>query len=403
MMPFDPHEKRSQGSVHMDAIRGLAAILVMLGHSRDLFFSSLNTKPNSGLAPAGVVAAHHVQHGQITLGNEAVMIFFILSGYLVGGSVLRAFRRNRWSWKDYLTKRLTRLWVVLLPALVLSVALDSFGLHLFPEATSIYRGPSGQTEVSAHLVQTLTPGTIAGNAVFLQTIVVPVPGTNIALWSLSNEFWYYLIFPLLVLALWPNRSVRVRLLCLLLAGGLLFFIGVPIAVLFPTWLLGVAIAMVPLRLSYRVSSLLSVVLSLLLLPVMVLTRRLPLDLVVAQTCIALYFGVLLYVLLNRTKPARPGLYPRIATVLSNLSYPLYLVHLPILVLLCAFVNRPWHQWTKTPGHFVVMFALDFSTLIVAYIFHLAFQQHTEAIRLYLIGKVQHQQHVPTATPRMMEP
>jgi len=273
-MPFDPSEKRSQGSVHMDTIRGLAAILVMLGHSRDLFFSSLNTKPS---------ATYHVQHGPIThvqrspitLGNEAVMIFFILSGYLVGGSVLRAFQRSRWSWKDYLTKRLTRLWVVLLPALILSVALDFLGLQLFPEATSIYRGPSGQTEVSAHLAHTLTPGIIAGNAVFLQTIFVPVPGTNIALWSLSNEFWYYLIFPLLVLALWPSRSVRVRLLCFLLAVGLLFFIRFPIAVLFPVWLLGAAIALLPLRLPYRVSSLLSVVLSLLLLPVMVRSIRRP--------------------------------------------------------------------------------------------------------------------------------
>ncbi len=324
------------------------------------------------------------------------MIFFILSGYLVGGRVLRAFHRRRWSWKDYLIKRLTRLWVVLLPALVLSVALDSLGLHLFPEANSIYRGPIGQTEVAAHLAQTLTPGTIAGNAVFLQTIVVPMPGTNIALWSLSNEFWYYLIFPLLVLALWPNRGLRVRLLCLLLAGGLLFFTGVSIAMLFPIWLLGAALALVPLRLSSRVSSVLSIVLSLLLLPVMVLIRRLPLDLIVAQTSIALYFGVLLYVLLNRTKPARAGFYSRIATVLSNLSYPLYLVHLPVLVLLCAFVNRPWHQWTKTPGHFAVMFALDLVTFIVAYVFHLAFQQHTERIRLYLVGK--HQQHVPTAEP-----
>jgi peptidoglycan/LPS O-acetylase OafA/YrhL len=173
-------------------------------------------------------------------------------------------------------------------------------------------------------------------------------------------------------------------------------------VLFPVWLLGAAIAQLPLRLPYRVSSMLSVVLSLLLLPVMVLIRRLSLDLVVAQTCIALYFGVLLYVLLNRTRPARPGFYPRVATVLSNLSYPLYLVHLPILVLLCAFVNRPWHQWTKTPGHFGVMFALDSATLVVAYIFHLAFQQHTEAIRLYLLGRIQHQQHVPTATARMMD-
>ena len=265
--------------------------------------------------------------------------------------------------------------------------LDTVGLHLFPQATSIYQGPPGQSDVSAHLAQTLTPGTIAGNAIFLQTIVVPLPGTNVALWSLSNEFWYYLIFPLLVIALWPKRSVGVRLVCLLLAGGILYFVGSSIALLFLTWLLGAAIALLPLRLPYRVALPMSVVLGLLLLPVMVLTRRLPLDLTVAQTCIALFFAVLLYVLVNQTKPARLGFYPRFATILSNLSYPLYLVHLPILVLLCALVNRPWHQWTKTPSHFSVMFALDGVTLIVAYAFHLAFQQHTDAIRLLIAPRV----------------
>lgn len=371
----------------MDAIRGLAAILVMFGHSRDLFFSVLNARPT---------ATNHVEHPMITLGNEAVMIFFILSGYLVGGSVLRSFERNRWSWKDYLTKRLTRLWVVLLPALALSVALDYTGLHLFPEATSIYSGPGGQSEVSAHLAQTLTPGIIAGNVFFVQTIIVPLPGTDIPLWSLANEFWYYLLFPLLVLAFWPRRSMAVRVLCLLLAGGLLLFVRVHIAVLFSIWLLGAAISLVPTRLPDRVSFWLSVVLSSLLLPVMILVRRLPIDLTVAQICVALYFAALLYVVLNRTRPARPGLYAKVATLLSNLSYPLYLVHLPILVLLCAFVNRPWRQWTKTPAHFGLMVALDCVPLVVAYVFHLAFQQHTEAIRLFLLGKVQRQQHVPTA-------
>jgi peptidoglycan/LPS O-acetylase OafA/YrhL len=68
---------RPSSSVHMDFAHGLAAIIVMLGHSRDLFFSSINGHNPVPHLAQGVADAYHPQ---ITLGNEAVMIFFVLSG-----------------------------------------------------------------------------------------------------------------------------------------------------------------------------------------------------------------------------------------------------------------------------------------------------------------------------------
>lgn len=381
----------------MDAIRGLAAIVVMLGHSRVLFFQSLNGQTEAATVPAsGAAGLHSAPLPQINMGYEAVMIFFVLSGYLVGGSVLRAFRRNSWSWKEYLTKRLTRLWMVLLPALLLTLAFDHVGFRLFSAPTSIYQGPPGQSEVPANLLHTLTPRVIAGNAVFLQNILVTTAGTNIALWSLSNEFWYYLIFPLIVIACWRTASPPARMGCALLAALLLVFIGRDEAFLFPTWILGALISLLPLRLTERASKWLFATLMLLLPVVMVLVRRLDLSYFLGQSLIAIYFGVLLYVTLNRTKMAKRGLYPRIATLLSDLSYPLYLVHLPILVFLCAAINRPWHQWSRTPANMAIVFALDATTIGAAYLFHLCFQRHTEAVRLALLGRIQQQQHVPLA-------
>jgi peptidoglycan/LPS O-acetylase OafA/YrhL len=381
----------------MDAIRGAAAIVVLLGHSRDLFFASLDGPIDTISArSSGTIAAPHAPRPQIVIGYEAVIIFFVLSGYLVGGSVLRSFQRNRWSWKDYLTKRLTRLWIVLLPALILTVVLDRVGLRLFPETTGIYQSPVGQTEIPANLIHSLTPGIIAGNGLFLQTILVPTAGTNIALWSLSNEFWYYLIFPLLVFTFWRSSTALLRVVSALLAITLLFFIGQSEALLFPTWLLGATISLLPLRLADRTSWWLATCLSLLLLPMLIVVRHWPVDYHLAQTCIGLYFGVLLYVLLNRTGPAKRGLYQRFATVISDLSYPLYLVHLPILVFLCAVFNRPWHHWSKSPAHFGLMFAIDTATIVLAYLFHLCFQKHTETVRQALLGHLEPQQHIPIA-------
>ena len=49
-------------------------------------------------------------------GHTAVIVFFLLSGYFVGGSVLRQVEAGTWSWQRYLTERMSRLWIVLIPA-----------------------------------------------------------------------------------------------------------------------------------------------------------------------------------------------------------------------------------------------------------------------------------------------
>jgi peptidoglycan/LPS O-acetylase OafA/YrhL len=101
---------RSKASVALDAIRGIAALLVCLGHWRRVLF-----------VPFRDVISHRalmtVAYLITGAGDQAVIVFFVLSGFLVGGTILRALDQQRWSWKQYLTHRLVRLWLVLLPAL----------------------------------------------------------------------------------------------------------------------------------------------------------------------------------------------------------------------------------------------------------------------------------------------
>jgi peptidoglycan/LPS O-acetylase OafA/YrhL len=61
-------------------------------------------------------------------GSHGVTIFFILSGLFIGYSVINQVQRKSFSWKSYLGRRLIRLWIVLIPALVLTAILDYFGL-----------------------------------------------------------------------------------------------------------------------------------------------------------------------------------------------------------------------------------------------------------------------------------
>lgn len=175
---------------NLDLLRGLAALLVCAGHLRAFLMVDFGQikSPNS---------LDRVFYFATGLGHQAVVVFFVLSGYLVGGSVLTAYQSGRWSWTNYTLRRMSRLWVVLLPALVLTLTLDSLGRCL---GHSGYQGTfhslynSGPTPtVPADLRAT----TFLGNAFFLQTIKVNCLGTNGPLWSLANEFWYYALFPLL--------------------------------------------------------------------------------------------------------------------------------------------------------------------------------------------------------------
>jgi len=104
-------------SAHLDALRGIAAVGVCLSHLRDFFFQDYPQVPHHSV----LLALTYVATG---LGHQWVIVFFVLSGYLVGGSVLRSMSLDRWSWRDYLLRRGTRLYAVLVPALALGGLLD---------------------------------------------------------------------------------------------------------------------------------------------------------------------------------------------------------------------------------------------------------------------------------------
>ena len=168
------------------------------------------------------------------------MIFFVLSGFLVGGSVITALQRGKWSWRGYLLRRMSRLWVVLIPALLLTLFWDKLGCSIAPggyhgDYRELYH--SGPTPA---IPADWSIGTFLGNTFFLQTIMVPCFGTNGPLWSLANEFWYYLLFPL-GLTIFITRKWRDRVMALILVAGIIFFLPKSILLEGVIWLLGAVV------------------------------------------------------------------------------------------------------------------------------------------------------------------
>ena len=215
-------------SVSLDLVRGLAAILVLVDHWRNLFFLNNHEVRDHRLffaVPYTLTAAAH----------EAVVIFFVLSGFLIGGTVRRAIERGEWSWKSYLTHRLVRLWIVLLPGLMLCLLLDKIGVA-FAASRSLFPGDAAQNDTAVAFV---------GNLFFLQGVFVPAFGSDGPLWSLANEFWYYILFPLGMLAMLPSTRPRTRLIGAALFLVLCLWLRTTLLPLFPIWLLGAALFGLP--------------------------------------------------------------------------------------------------------------------------------------------------------------
>ena len=368
-------------SVHLDALRGFAAFCVVLNHLRDALFVDYEAiaRHNPLKAAAYLVSG---------MGRQSVIVFFVLSGYLVGGSVLRSVHSGSWSWRPYLLARLSRLYVVLLPALLLGGALDWLGMHM-PGTEAVYNGNSGMHALAIIVHGVLTWPVLAANVLFLQSLELPgmrshpiLPfGSNGALWSLSYEFWYYLAFPLLVFLLARSKSWKIRVLsCLgLLAWG--WFVGLSVFLLGLTWLMGASINFLPaFPARGRWTRGLAIVLALVLFAAGLVESKL-LGSIPSNLILGLAVTAMIWVMLYCATAPLPAFYVHIARRAAHSSYTLYLVHLPMLIFLKAALHLPraypgWHAYLVGAG---VLAAI----VLYAQLVFEAFEKNTDRVRRWI--------------------
>lgn len=184
-------------SLYLDFLRVFAAFGVFIGHANFPWFSN-NLFPGD-------------------LGHKFVTIFFVLSGYLIGFTV---DQKNKGP-KRYLVDRFSRLYSVVIPALLFTYAIDFVGKHLNPGFYAPLIAPNNQLF------------RFALNLTFLQQIwqLSTMPSSNSPFWSISYEFWYYMLFA----AFCYLKSAKRYLVLILLS----LLIGIKILILLPVWLLGV--------------------------------------------------------------------------------------------------------------------------------------------------------------------
>ena len=303
---------------------------------------------------------------------------------------------GRWSWCRYLINRGSRLYIVLIPALLLGLILDHIGMAL--HSSGIYAGRFRNPVVTFSVAHRSNWSTLVGNALFLQDIFVDPLGSNGALWSLSYEFWYYIVFPFLAFAI-LSKNQAIRWLSASAAGVILLFVGKTISLYFIIWLTGAAINMFPpypKSIELFAAIVMAVFFSLTLiasrLPGFLISQPVPRFRVghtfITDFVLGLATATLIHAIVGKSREiASDSLYHRIATALARFSYTLYLVHLPLLVLINSCIGQvhPWQPTARTvvSGVFIGATALIYSGTVAYFTEH-----RTDDLRRWLMRLIE---------------
>ena len=371
-----------KGSASLDLFRAVAAFLVMIGHLRTLFFVDYADVEMRTV----VIQAIYFVTG---LGHQAVMAFFVLSGFFISANIFRAMNDGRWGWGWYLGRRITRLYVVLLPALVIGLLLDHLGLRLFGIEGPYGGGPGYQRIFVPDRLDWII---FLGNAAYLQDILVPTFGSNGPLWSLSYEFWYYLLFPCLVLVT-LGRGAGTRLAHGVAAVAIVVLVGERVLLFFTIWLFGVAAFLAPTvpalarRGFWRCAAFIVVGILFLGLLGAGKLRILPQT---DMADIALGFACALLVYLLGRTPSDPsrskGAFDAFAHLAASFSYTLYLTHLPALIFLCAWLTSMGNRhWQPDLLHGAYGLVIAGGTLLYAFGVAQLTEARTDRVRKALFG------------------
>jgi peptidoglycan/LPS O-acetylase OafA/YrhL len=373
----NPHLFSPVSSFYLDLIRGIAALIVFFSHFRNLFFLDYPSLSNPNWLTKGFYFA-------TGFGHESVVIFFVLSGAVIGHAVHSSVTSLSWDWGKYLQRRLTRLYIVLVPALVATFAWDHIGMAVFGPG-NIYGGDTLGGNVIAWDVGSRSSIAIyLGNLFFLQSIAFPAAGSNGPLWSLSYEFWYYLLFPCVWIGMSHNVTKSKRSFHWIAALLILAFLPMKLSSYFLIWLGGALAAIAHARggISKNNASMLTLVSGVLCLVALVVIRTTPF--MYSDFALGVCFALFLFGLLNCNSDHRELCSTRwVAAVrlLAGMSFSIYVCHLPILTFLRSyFVSGA--RWNPTFWNLLQSVALASICLAYFYWFAHLTEHRTDRIRRY---------------------
>lgn len=172
-----------------------------------------------GLRAVAVVAVllYHAALGPFGGGFAGVDVFFVISGYLISGIVIRELDTGIFSLAAFFERRARRILPALLCVLIACATVAWF--VLLPDALRSF-----STDLLAALGFATNLHLLRAEVGYFAAPVDTMPLLH--LWSLAVEEQFYLLFPVIMIAAWRLRLQRLMLVVALAFVGLLALCGV---------------------------------------------------------------------------------------------------------------------------------------------------------------------------------
>ncbi|HVX49944.1 MAG TPA: acyltransferase [Chitinophagaceae bacterium] len=294
----------------LDATRLIAALTVAFTHARAIWFRDKEYD----------YVTSHLSHG-------SVIVFFVLSGYVIAYTT---GTKNR-TLSEYAAARLSRLYSGMVPALVFTLLVLVILLFQQPALLNRY--------AQDHTVWRYIISFFFCNEIWFLSAA---PLLNGVIWSLSFEFWFYVIF-----GCWLYRNNHKNGFLLLIIA--MVIAGPKIILMLFVWILGVLAYNLPKprlkppdRRIYIMLSLFTAVVLMLVLPQIpypVNTSKLywasPF---ISDFIAALFIAFAFWLLELSPRPALINNKIKFFRKIADLTFPIYILHYPCLVLIKSFIT-----------------------------------------------------------------
>lgn len=345
----------------LDLIRFIAAVLVVAVHVRSDFFMTYSELPAES---KNIIT--QLFYFINSFGFDAVVVFFVLSGFLVGGKNLARLQHDSGiSIKQYAINRFFRIGVPLVSSLILIIIVD-----LLVGKKSNWIG-------------------LLGNLVALQGILVQDEGG--VFWTLSYEVWFYILIGGLLLVL--KNSSRKVLGFILLAVSLAAFMAL---INYFLYILAFGILAYYLK-DFRINRSFLLLIVFLAGVITILShlaapskaRDVSIYSWINRDMLVVLYGLIISILMSQVVYMKPKIkilskIEHSGTFLASFSYTLYLTHYQVIRLM-HYMN--FEIFNKVSFYTVLMFSLQILICIIfAYLFYLLTEKQTNKIKSFFLRK-----------------
>ncbi|WP_179374539.1 acyltransferase family protein [Winogradskyella wichelsiae] len=338
----------------LDLIRFIAAFIVLTVHVRGYLFVEYGSLP---IEEKNIFIT--LFYFITRLGKESVIVFFVLSGFLVGGKSIERLIKGTFNSKVYLLDRIIRLYIPLIPALILTFICGLITHFKFSFLELI------------------------GNIFSLQGVFSESFMGNAPLWSLAYEFWFYMIIFSIGIFIYSKKYRIVGFF--LLFTNLIIFSILDSTFLF-SWLIGALIYFlkpVKLNIGLLILSFFMIIMSIVGIQFKIETKSI--DKLIFMEYIpnvkalililSLFIGILIQqlLLIEPQKKFWKSL-NKYGSKLAAFSYTLYLIHYPLLEVYKNFYGVKFNTFDiKSIG---VFFFMIFICMLISYLLYLPFEKKT---------------------------